>query len=83
MASNMLAFCQRTQSNWPITPYYPSTVDDNLLRLEKEKATLAAEVSDLQGIVDHATKNQVTTHYGVFLFLFFEEVQYLLIKMEK
>ena len=31
-----------------------------VLRLEKEKATLAAEVADLQGIVDHASKNQVT-----------------------
>ncbi|KAI2797772.1 TRAFAC class myosin-kinesin ATPase super [Blomia tropicalis] len=30
-------------------------------RLEKEKAALAAEVSDLQGICDHATKNQANT----------------------
>lgn len=43
----------------------------DMLRLEKEKATLAAEVSDLQGIVDHATKNQVTTRNSVFYFFFF------------
>ena len=47
----------------PLSNQYFSLLITNF-RLEKEKATLAAEVSDLQSTLDNAIKNQVkSTRY--------------------